>query len=170
MTGMSRYQINEQILELIVEIDAAEASENTELVAKLEASLRALYPALDKKREAYVHVIRSAAAHASALRTESNRFAKRARNMQNLSKRLKQALHDDLAENGEIRADAGVFRLAIANSPPSVKLSVAPEKLPIEFQVVSVSANTALIGKELRSGQSVEGAELVRRTHLRIRE
>lgn len=168
MKELSGYEFNARVLELIAEIDSAEAQDSAELVAELEATLTELYPAIDAKRESYVHVVRSAEAQASALREESRRLAQRAHKMQTLAKRLKQVVHDDLGANGEVSAHAGIFRLRIAQSPPRVKLQVPPERLPRQFQKVSVSANTNAIRQALQDGQSVEGAELEKGTHLRI--
>ena len=169
MPSLSLYEINQQIMEIVAEIDDAESVGDDELIAELESTISELFPALDNKRESYVRVIRSSDAHASALRDESRRLARRAKNMENLSTRLKRTLHDDLATKGEVKADAGVFRLSVAQSPPKVEMSVRPEQLPIEFQIVSVSANTALLKKALQEDRNVNGVELVRGTHLRIR-
>ena len=169
MANLSLYEINQQIMELVAEIDDAEAVGNDALIEELESTISELFPALDKKRESYVRVIRSSDAHANSLREESRRLARRAKNMENLSTRLKQTLHDDLATKGEVKADAGIFRLSVAQSPPKVQMSVRPEQLPIEFQIVSVSANTALLKKALQDDRNVNGVELVRGTHLRIR-
>ena len=134
--ALSLYEINENILSLMAEIESAEANEDLDLITELEGKLAELYPALDEKRSSYVKVIRDAEAHSTALRKESRRFAERARNMDNLAARLKRALHDDLVENGEARAEAGKFRLSIAKSPPSVRLSVLAEGLPEQYQLV----------------------------------
>ena len=167
--GLSLYQLNERAMELVVEIEAATAEENDALVAELEATLAELTPAIDKKRESYIHVIKSSQAHAKALREESRRFAERAKQMENLATRLTDTVHQDMVDNGEVQATAGMFQLRVANSPWRVRVTVSAENLPDAYQKVSIDADTVSIREALKNGIDVEGAELTRGTHLRIR-
>ena len=169
MKGLSLYELNSRAMEIVVEIEIATAEENEELIAQLEATLAELSPAIDKKRESYVHVIRSADAHAKALRDEAKRLTDRARQMENLAKRLTHALHQDMVNNGEVKAKAGLFQLRIANNPYRVKLSIPVEALPEEYREVSYHANTQMLRDALKNGIEVDGAELTRGTHLQIR-
>ncbi len=156
-------------MELVVKIEAATAEENDELVAELEATLEEVAPAIDKKRESYVHIIRTSQAHAKGLREESKRFSERAKQMENLAKRLTNVLHQDMVDNGEVKAEAGMFQLRITNSPQRVKLTIPAEELPDFLQKVSYTADLALLRDVLKGGGEIEGAERVQGTHLRIR-
>ena len=169
MNGLSLYALNEECMELVAEIEAATADENDALVAELEEKLGELAPAIDKKRESYIHVIRSSQAHAKGLREESRRFAERAKQMENLAKRLTDVIHEDMVDNGETRATAGMFQLRVANSPQRVQITVPVEDLPEMVQQVSYSADMGLLRDILKGGAEIEGAELVQGTHLRIR-
>ena len=169
MKGLSLYQLNAEVMEIVLSIEAAELHECDELIEDLIDELEEAQDAIAKKRESYVHVLRSAEAQANALREESTRFLARARAMENLSKRLKQALHDDLVEKGEDCADAGIFKLGIYQSPPKVVFRVPIENLPSEYKKVTVRADTSAISDTIRNGGEVEGAELDYGTHIRIR-
>ena len=169
MKGLSLYEFNERCRELVAEIETATADENDELIAELEATLAELTPASDKKRESYVHVIQSSQGHAAALREEASRLTSRARQMETLANRLTDALHQDLVENGEVQAQAGLFQLKIADSPPRVVLSVPAESLPESYRRVTYAANMLEIRSALKAGIEIDGAELEQRTHLRIK-
>lgn len=168
MRGLSLYRLHERIIEIVVDIEDAEQANDTELVDELENTLDKLFLAVDAKREATVHVIRSAEAQSKALREESRRFSDRARNMDNLVTRLKRLLLEGMQRTGEVRADAGKFNLHVAESPPSVVFRVPPEMLPAKYRKVKVLPDTAAINLDLRKGIEVEGAELHQGTHLRI--
>lgn len=169
MKGLSLYQLNEKVMELVVEIEAATAAENDALIAELEATLAELVPAINKKRESYVHVIKSSQAHAKMLRDEARQLNARAKQMENLAVRLTDTLHADMQKNGEVRAQAGLFQLRIANSPPRLVLSIPSNKLPEEYTDVRIVADTLAIREALKNGIEIEGAKLVRGTHLLIR-
>lgn len=169
MNGLSLYQLKERVMELVVEIESAEIHQDTELIGELMDELEDATAAIDKKREAYIHVIRSAEAQANAIKEEVRRFTARMTNLQNLAKRLKTALHEDLLETGEVNAEAGIFRLQVYNSPPSVVFQVPPEMLPAKYRKVKVLPDTAAINLDLRKGIEVEGAKLHQGTHLRIK-
>ena len=166
---MTLYELNERIRELVADIDALDADVDIDTLKALEAELDAQFVAVDRKREQYVYVIRSAEAHAESLRSEARRLSQRAKNMEGLSKRLKSRLHEDMTSSGEVRANVGVFTLTIAKSPVSVKLEVLPEQLPLEYQRVSILSNVARIKMALKNGETIEGASLEHNTHLRIR-
>ena len=169
MQGLTLYQLNSEIKTLLAEIETAEAEEDTAAVAALEAALNAQFTAIDKKRESYCHVIRSVDAQAKALREESKYLALRAKHMERLSQRLKDAVHEDMASTGEVRADAGIFTLRIAASPEKVEVEVPAEFLPPQYQNVKVTPNSKALKDALKNGVDVEGCYLTQGTHLRIR-
>ena len=171
----SLYTLNTQVQTLIEELDALEQHPETavtlnteELMADIENTLIELFSAIDKKRESYVHVIRSTTAHAKNLRDEARHLSNRAKRMENLSEYLKHRLHDDMTASGEVRADAGIFKLRIATSPARVVLEVPAELLPKAYQKVAVTANTNALRAALKDGQQIDGAVLEQGTHLRI--
>ena len=167
--GLSLYQLNARVLELVAEIDTAEASDDTETVIALEETLAELYPAIDAKRESYIHVIRSAEAQAAVLQDESRRLSHRAKAMKGLATHLKGVVLADMESNGEVTANAGIFRLRASQSPARVNLLVPAEMLPRAYQKVAVSANLNALKKALKDGHPVEGAELeTDNKHLRI--
>ena len=166
---MTLYELNARIAELVEEIDALDADVDVDTLKALEEELDEQFIAVDRKREQYCFVIRSADAHAKALREEARQLSQRAKNMEGVSKRLKDRLHDDMVSTGEGRANVGVFTLTVAKSPVSVKLEVLPEQLPLEYQRVSILSNVARIKQALKNGHTIEGATLEQNTHLRIR-
>ena len=165
---MTLYEIHDSIHELMAELDNVDPTDDDNRIDEIEETLGHLYDKLDKKREAYVHVSRSADAHAKALRAESRRLAGRAKAMEYLSERMKLAVKEDMMKTGEARADAGIFKLRSAKSPPKVELLVPAEMLPTGLQKIAITANTNAIRQALRNGQHGEGVELKQGTHLRV--
>ena len=173
----SLYRLNEKVRELIVELDAFETETASlevtglkpeEVISDIVSTLDELYEQLDAKRASYCHVIRNAVADADALRTEAKHLNTRAKRLETLAAHLKDVLHYDMLSNGEVQAQAELFRLRVAKSPVRVELEIEPELLPRAYQKVAVSANTNAIRQELKDGGTVPGAKLVQGSHLRI--
>ena len=173
----SLYQLNHKVQELIAELDSLATDITSlelttmkpeEIVADIEATIIETYEAIDKKREAYIHVIRNATADARALREEAKHLSTRAKRLETLATHLKDTLQFDMMGNGEVTATAGIFKLRVAKSPVRVELECPPELLPKCFQKVAVSANTNALRKALKDGDKVPGAKLHQGTHLRI--
>ena len=164
---MTLYDISDEIqakCNAITEVgvDAPEAE-------GLFAELDELYANREDKHESYVRLIRHCEAMDKAMKAESQLFLKRARGMKNLATRLKERLMDDMRRHGEDSTDAGLFTIRRQLSAIAVRLDIPPELLPPQFQKIQVSPNKTLLKKALEAGTPIEGAELQRGEHLRIR-
>ena len=164
---MTLYDISDEIQAKCNAITEAgvESPEAEELFAELDA----LYESREDKHESYIHLIRHCETMEKAMRNETRLFMNRARSMANLANRLKSRLMDDMKRHGEVTADAGKFTVRRQLSAIAVRLDVPPEQLPPQFQKVAVSADKSAIKDALQSGNHVDGAQLERGEHIRIR-
>lgn len=164
---ISLYELSAEIravLESIMDDD----TDSAEVDALLE-ELDALHAGRDRKLEGYAHVIRNSDATAKALREEAKAFIARAVSLEKLSGRLKARAQMDMESHGETAVTAGQFTFRRQASPPSVEVQVPVEALPVEFHKVVVSVDKTALKEALSQGRSIEGAELRRGEHIRIR-
>ena len=144
---------------------AGELEPNDPLYAELDA----LYGARSEKHEGYVHVIKNAENAAEACKAEAEVFAKRSRALSNLATRLKETLRDDLEQHGENATTAGRFQIRRQNGQPRVIVHVDPSELPMRYQRLIVEVDKTALRDALKSGDTIEGAELKSTEHVRIR-
>ena len=164
---MSLYDISDTIVGICNEI--SEVGIDSPEAQELFADLDEFYETRERKHESYVHVIRHNETMIEAMRAESQFFLKRARSLQALNTRLKERLMDDMRRHGQDTVDAGVFRIRIQQSAESVSIDVPAEMLAPQYQHVDVKPNKTAIKDALKAGEYIEGAELKRGEHLRIR-
>lgn len=162
----SLYELSEEIREVLQAImDSTDESEVEELLQDLDG----WHASRDKKLEGYGHVIRNSESTAKSLREEAKAFTTRAAQLETLSRRLKARAQQDMESHGETTVSAGRFTLRRQASPARVEVSVPVESLPCAFHHVTVKADKTALKIALEAGVPVEGAELIRGEHLRIR-
>lgn len=164
------FELTDAIHAIISEIVDAEIAGDDEEVQALLDELDTLHSERSDKHKAYVHVIKNALASAKPCRAEAEAFTKRARALENLAKRLKKILLDDLREHDEETVHAGIFKIARqANAQIGVILSIDAEELPEEFQLLKPEPNKEALRVALSAGEKIEGAALGENEHIRIR-
>lgn len=146
-------------------LDRTDADEINALYVELDD----LYETRSEKLESYVHVIKNADAAAEACKKEANLFYAKSKAYENLSRRLKDTLLQDLTHHDEKRTTVGNFSLARQKSPPRVLVFVDPSELPTEYQRVTIEADKTALKKALKVNGGIDGVALEESEHIRIR-
>ena len=170
MKNLTIFQLQAEIGEIIDDIVDAEIAGDTEAVDALHAKLDTLYKSRSIKHEGYVHVIKNAINTAKGCKAEADFFAKRATALNNLAKRLKRNLLDDLVHHGEASVKAGKYRISRQkNSQPTVTIRIPDEDLPAVYQNVTIEADKTALKKALQNGEEIDGVDMETGEHVRIR-
>ena len=164
------FEISGKAKAIISDIIDAEIAGDADEVNALVEELDDIYGAREAKHEGYVHVIKNALTAAEGHKAEADAFAARARALNNLAKRLKERLVDDLQSHDESVVNAGIFKIARQrNSQPSVVLDVDAEDLPEAYQKVTVEADKDALKYAINAGEVIDGVNVVTGEHIRIR-
>ena len=170
MRNLTIFQLRAEIGEIIDDIIDAEIAGDTDEVDALHAELDKLYDARTTKHEGYVHVIKNALNTAKGCKAEADFFDKRATALNNLAKRLKDTLKDDLIAHDEKSVTAGKFRIARQkNSQPTVNVFIDAEDLPADYQNVTIEADKTALKQAIKNGAEIDGVEIETGEHVRIR-
>ena len=167
MKHLTLFQLTATITDIIDDIVDAEIAGETD--ENLFDELDSHYGARADKIEGYIHVIKNTTAAATNCRAEAEGFAKRAKALENLAKRLKETLHADLIKNNELTTTAGNFRIARHTGQPSVVLLVDASDLPTDYQRVKIEADKTELKNALKRGEIINGVELRETEHVRIK-
>ena len=162
------FELSSEVKHIIGDIVDAEIAGDTDAVDALVAKLDTAYDAREAKHESYVHVIKNALTAAKGNKAEADDFSARARALNNLAKRLKKRLVEDLQASGESEVNAGKFRIARQRNQPSVVLSVDAEDLPAEYQKVEIKADKDALRYAINAGETIEGVNLETGEHVRF--
>ena len=163
------FELTDEIKAIIADIVDADIAGDTEEVRALMQELDEFHDKRSDKLEAYVRVIKNSIATAKNRRAEAEEFAKRARALENLAKRLKRTLLYNLREHGEEVANAGDFKITRRENPqPTVKVSVEGWELPEEFQRLKPEPDKDALRVALQAGDKVDGVTLEDDEHIRI--
>lgn len=151
--------------------------EITEAYASLEAieddvdvssALANVEGALEDKLESIAKVIKNLDAMADAYEDEERRLRTKKQAAKKRVDGLKKYVKDNLEAIGKDKAEAGIFRWSLQYSPP--KLVITDESLiPDEFFVIERKPIKSEIKKAIEAEQTIDGAEIVREKHLRLR-
>ena len=149
-----------QVLDLI--------DEGAEMMC-LQDTLDSLTDAIEDKAENIAKIIKTIDAEATALKTEEKRLADRSKSLENRSKGLKDYLQSNLETVGLKKLKGKLFSFNIQKNQASLHI-VDADKIPINYWVVPEPIlDNASIKDALKTGLSVEGAELKASESLRIR-
>ena len=161
------FDISTEMKLIIREITEAQADKNLDLVSELTDELLNIMDQHEDKYEAYVHVIKNSLNGAAGNKEIADIFGAKATALNNLAKRLKETLVQDLKQHGLTKADAGIFTIRTQkNSIPTLDVKVSAEELPERFHTIEV--NKEELRFALANGEKIEGATLETGVHLRI--
>lgn len=123
---------------------------------------------IDGKLESICKVMKNLEAKAEAYKSEIDRMTARKRTLENGVKRLKDSMLEYMLKTNEKKVEAGLFTLSTGKSK---SVNVTDVKLlPHEFVLPQEpKIDRAGIAKALKSGEAIEGAELVENPYLTIR-
>ncbi|MEJ8786071.1 siphovirus Gp157 family protein [Peptoniphilus sp. HCN-40583] len=151
--------------------------EITEAYANLEAieddvdvssALANVEGALEDKLESIAKVIKNLDAMADAYEDEERRLRTKKQAAKKRVDGLKRYVKDNLEAIGKDKVEAGIFKWSLQYSPP--KLVITDESLiPEEFFVIERKPIKSEIKKAIEAEQAIDGAEIVREKHLRLR-
>lgn len=151
--------------------------EITEAYANLEAieddvdvssALANVEGALEDKLESIAKVIKNLEAMADAYEDEERRLRTKKQAAKKRVEGLKRYVKDNLEAIGKDKVEAGIFKWSLQYSPP--KLVITDESLiPDEFFVIERKPIKSEIKKAIEAEQTIDGAEIVREKHLRLR-
>ena len=161
------FDISPKIKEVIREIAEAQQDKDTKLVSELTDNLLDLLDLHEDKYEGYVHVIQNSLAAAKNNKVIADQFNAIATAHNNLAKRLKARIQQDMELHQTDKVNAGLYIVRIQkNSVATLTVEVDPEDLPKRFQ--SVIPNTDELRFALTNGDEVEGVSLLKGEHIRI--
>ena len=163
----SLFDISGDMKLIIREICTAQEEKDAERVEELTCELMDLIDLHSDKYEATAYVILNSIEAGKNNQAISNQFQAKATAHNNLAKRLKQRLLDDMQQHGIKKVNTGIFTIREqVNGVASLEVEVPPEQLPEEFQKIEI--DTATLRAALEFGEEVDGAYLKKGTHLRI--
>lgn len=124
--------------------------------------------ALEDKLESIAKVIKNLDAMADAYEDEERRLKAKKQAAKKRVDGLKKYVKDNLEAMGKDKVEAGIFKWSLQYSPP--KLVITDESLiPDEFFVIERKPIKSEIKKAIEAEQTIDGAEIVREKHLRLR-
>lgn len=151
--------------------DIAEIYENLENIdddVAVSAAMDSVDAALEEKLESTAKVIRNLEAEAEALEAEEKRLKARKTAVRNRIADIKGYVQQNLEAMGKDKVEAGIFKWSLQNSPP--KLVVTDKDLiPLRFFAVERTLMKNELKRVILSGRNINGAEIVREKHLRLR-
>ena len=161
------FDITAEIKEMIAEITEAQEERDYDLIEQLTEQLIEVMDLHGRKYESYVHVIKESIAAAKNNKTIADQFAAKATAHNNLVKRLKTRLHDDMKQHSLKTLDAGIFIVRTQkNSLPTLTVNVDADVLPERFQVIE--PNKEELRHALSIGEEIDGVKLEKGEHIRI--
>lgn len=151
--------------------DIAEIYENLENIddeVAVATAMDGVEAALEEKLESTAKVIRNLEAEAEALEAEEKRLKARKTAVRNRIADIKGYVKENLEAMGKDKVEAGIFKWSLQNSPP--KLVVTDETIiPLKFFEIERTLMKNELKRVILSGRNINGAEIVREKHLRLR-
>jgi len=134
--------------------------------------MRTLEGSFDQKAENYCKLIRNLEADAEGFKAEKDRLEKKQKTNENRIFEIKKYLKYEagkIIETGYSRK-VGLFTIAIRNNPEALEITNKYEvpKKYIRFTPPELVIDNELLKTDLKNGEIIEGARLVRGTSLRI--
>lgn len=143
-----------------------------ELDPVLDELLAELDGQIEDKVEAYCRIIRELELTAAARKEEADRIRKLSDQDSNTVKSMKGRLMYFFGLQSIDKLKTNNFNLSICNNGgvQPLDITVPPERLPKEFQKVTLVANVDAIREWIKAGGDIDGVTVLPRgTHLRIK-
>jgi|SRR5665647_324994 len=162
---MNLYELKCNYLKLQELIESGEMTEE-----ELQDTLDSIDDAIEVKADGYARIIKMLDGNINTLKTEIERLNSRKNGLEMNADKLKETLKQAMIETGKEKIKTDLFSISVANNPPAVKVT-NEALIPKEYFVVKTteSLNKTLLKDILKSGQTVEGAELTQGKGLRIK-
>ena len=155
----SLYQLNNAYAQLQQMIDDGQEG--------LEDTLASITDAVEEKLEAYAMVIKNIESDVEGIKSEEKRLAERRKIMENGITRMKQAIAETLQNSGQDKVKTEKFTFSFRKSS---KVEVSDiDSLPEKFVKIERTVSRSELTQALKSGEQIEGAQLVENQSLQIR-
>lgn len=164
MSGLSLYQLADDVMAALDAIQSADTPEEAEALALAH---RETFDGLVRKVDRFNGFLTGAESRIAMLAAEEKRLAEARRSLQNKVDRLEKYAIAVLERNGLQNLDGDTSAIGLKQNPPSVVIDNA-EAIPARFITIrqeSVVDKMAL--KAALKGGHVEGAHLERKTGLK---
>lgn len=133
----------------------------------LEDTLASITDAVEEKLEAYAMVIKNIESDVEGIKSEEKRLAERRKIMENGITRMKQAIAETLQGSGQDKVKTEKFTFSFRKSS---KVEVSDiDSLPEKFVKIERTVSRSELTQALKSGEQIEGAQLVENQSLQIR-
>ena len=142
--------------------------ENGEDNEELAAVLNSLDAEIEDKAENIAKLIKNYESDINAFKEEEKRIAERRRTLENIVKRLKEYLFNNMKLTGKTKFKKGTFSFNIAKNPASVEITNV-DIISSDYKVLTETLDKKAILQDLKNGKDVQGAILKQSESLRIR-
>ena len=142
--------------------------ENGEDKEKLEAVLNNLNDEIENKAENIAKIIKNYEGDIMAFKEEEKRIAERRRTLENIVKRLKEYLFNNMQLTNKTKFKKGTFSFNIVKNSPSAEITNA-DIISSDYKVLTETIDKKAILEDLKEGKDVQGAILKQGESLRIR-
>lgn len=127
--------------------------------------------ALEEKIEDMGYLLKNKESFLAAIEAEEKKLAHKKQMIKNFIERFKAYLLEHMEKHNKLKVDCGTFKVSIATSPGATEIQDA-DKIPAKYR--DVIPETTVIRKkdvlaDLRKGEKVPGAILIKRKTLRIK-
>lgn len=153
---MTIYELTEEYLQLLA------ASEDADYDPEIiESMMSDIGEDIENKAESYLIVDKELESKENALDAEIKRLTARKKTISSNRTKIKDTLKNVMEVTGKTKFKTNLFSLYIKNNPPSVKLDVPVEELPIEYLTFDVpKPNKDMIKKALLADEDIKFAHL----------
>ncbi|MGX2956392.1 siphovirus Gp157 family protein [Ursidibacter arcticus] len=158
---MKLYDLNESYQNLLELLDNEEFQDNEDIINALET----IKEEFSEKADNVVRLIKNAEAEATAIAPELKRLTARKQARENLAKRLKQYLLENMTEQ---KIKTNLFTISVAKTQ-AVDVQVPVNNLPLAYQKISIEPNKTELKKAIKAGEVIEGVSLIDSPYLAIR-
>ena len=142
--------------------------ENGENNEELAAVLNSLDAEIEDKAENIAKIIKNYEGDIAAFKEEEKRIAERRRKLENIVKRLKEYLFNNMKLTNKTKFKKGTFSFNIVKNPPSAEITNA-DIISSDYKVLTEVIDKKAILTDLKEGKDVQGAILKQNESLRIR-
>ena len=165
----SLYKIDDRIENIIVKMFESADPETGEIDPEIVKELNDLQEARDEKLDNIGAFMKSLTAEINAIKDEISNLQKRVKAKENQYEWFKSYVTSDLLRNDQSKFESA---RVVFSFRKSTAVSIEDEaKIPKKYftKVVTEKLNRDEIGKILKAGQKVRGAELIERQNLQIK-
>ena len=135
---------------------------------ELASVLNSLDEEIEDKAENIAKLIKNYESDIEAFKTEEKRIAERRRTLENVVKRLKEDLFNNMKLTNKTKFKKGTFSFNIAKNPASVEITNV-DIISSDYKVLTETLDKKAILQDLKNGKDIQGAILKQSESLRIR-